>query len=103
MIFVALTCLQLGVALGLRPRQVTRENPMLPLAVLGSLLLAVAGVYVPLLQELLSTEALPAPDLLLAVGTGVVGWVAARVTRRVSAARRDGTGATQPATRGAPA
>jgi len=86
MIFVALTCLQLGVALGLRPRQVTRENPMLPLAVLGSLLLAVAGVYVPLLQELLSTEALPATDLLLAIGTGVVGWVAARVTRRISSA-----------------
>ncbi len=81
MIFVALTCLQLGVAVGLRPKQLTTENPFLPAAVAGSLLLALAGVYLPLLQDLLDTVALPAGDLALAVGTGVIGWAAARLTR----------------------
>jgi Ca2+-transporting ATPase len=81
MVFLALTCLQLGVALGLRPVQVTTQNPLLPLAVAGSLLLALAGVYLPVLQDLLDTSALPAADLALAGGSGVVGWVAARATR----------------------
>ena len=80
MIFLALTCLQLGVAVGIRPVQLTRQNPLLPLAVAGSLLLAVAGVYLPLLQDLLSTTALPAADFALAVGAGGLGWLAARVT-----------------------
>jgi Ca2+-transporting ATPase len=81
MIFLALTCLQLGVALGIRPVQLTRQNPLLPLAVAGSFLLALAGVYVPLLQDLLGTSALPPVDLALAVGAGTLGWLAARVTR----------------------
>jgi len=80
MIFLALTCLQLGVAVGIRPVQVTRANPLLPVAVAGSFLLALAGVYVPVLQELLGTSPLPAADLTLAVGTGALGWLAARVT-----------------------
>ena len=82
MIFVALTCLQLGVAVGIRPVQLTRANPLLPLAIVGSFLLAVAGVYVPVLQDLLGTTALGGPDLVLAVGTGAVGWLATRATRR---------------------
>jgi len=91
MIFLALTCLQLGVALGLRPVQLTRQNPLLPVAVAGSLLLALAGVYLPILQELLGTSALPSADLALAVGTGMLGWVAARITGR-GAARALGGG-----------
>ena len=82
MVFVALTSLQLGVAIGLRPRQLSTQNPLLPLAVAGSLLLAVAGVYVPVLQTLLGTVALPAADLSLAIAAGVVGWCVARLTRR---------------------
>ena len=82
MVFLALTCLQLGVALGLRPVQLTRSNPLLPTAVLGSFLLAVAGVYLPVLQELLGTAPLPSVDLAIAVGVGVVGWLAARITGR---------------------
>jgi Ca2+-transporting ATPase len=90
MVFLALTCLQLGVALGLRPVQLTTQNPFLPLAVAGSLLLALAGVYLPVLQDLLDTSALPAADLALAVGSGLVGWVAARGTRsRGTAPHRD--------------
>ncbi len=82
MIFVALTCLQLGVAMGLRPATLTRENPFLPGAVAGSFLLAVAGVYVPVLQELLGTEALSCAELAIATGVGLAGWLAARVMRR---------------------
>jgi Ca2+-transporting ATPase len=81
MIFLALTCLQLGVAVGLRPVQLTTQNPLLPAAVAGSFLLALAGVYLPVLQDLLGTSALPAADLGLAIGAGALGWVAARVTR----------------------
>ncbi len=81
MLFVALTTLQLGVALGLRPRQLTTENLFLPVAILGSLLLAVAGVYVPVLQTLLGTDALPFADLAIAVVIGALGWVVVRLTR----------------------
>ncbi len=80
MVFLALTCLQLGVAVGLRPLPLSTQNPLLPVAVAGSLLLALAGVYVPVLQELLGTSSLPAVDLALSVGTGALGWLAARVT-----------------------
>jgi Ca2+-transporting ATPase len=82
MVFVSLTALQLGVALGLRPRQLTRANPMLPLAVLASYLLVLAGVYLPVLQDLLGTVALPAADVALASSAVLLGWVASRVTRR---------------------
>jgi Ca2+-transporting ATPase len=82
MIFLGLTSLQLGVALGLRPRQLTRENPLLPVAVVGSLLLALAGVYVPVLQQLLGTAALPSGDLVTSVAVGLVGWVAGRLHLR---------------------
>ncbi|MGZ4454704.1 MAG: cation transporting ATPase C-terminal domain-containing protein, partial [Nocardioides sp.] len=82
MVFVALTCVQLGVALGLRPVLLTRANPFLPLAATGSLLLAVAGSYAPVLQDLLGTVPLGPRDLAVAVATGAVGWVAVRATRR---------------------
>ncbi len=87
MVFLALVSLQLGVALGLRPRPFTRANLFLPLAVGGSLLLALAGIYLPVLQDLLGTAALPAPDLALALSTLLVGWLAARVTGRIAARR----------------
>ena len=80
-VFLALTCVQLGVAVGLRPHQLTLANPLLPLAVAGSLLLALAGIYLPVLQALLGTTALPLADVVLALGAGVAGWVAARLTR----------------------
>ena len=82
MIFLALTCLQLGVALGLRPVLLTHENPFLPLAVAGSFGLAVAGVYVPVLQDLLGSTALPVSDAALASGTALFGWAVVRLTRR---------------------
>jgi Ca2+-transporting ATPase len=83
MVFVSLVSLQLGVALGLRSRLFTLENPFLPVAVAGSLLLALAGLYVPVLRDLLGTVPLPASDTALAVGIGALGWLAIRLDRRL--------------------
>jgi ABC-type uncharacterized transport system permease subunit len=52
------------------------------------LLLAVAGVYLSPLQALLDTVPLPATDLLLALGIGVVGWVIVRLTAAATRASR---------------
>jgi Ca2+-transporting ATPase len=82
MVFLALTAVQLGVALGLRPKQLTTSNPMLVVAVVGSFLLALAGVYLPVLQDLLGTVALPTADAGIASAAVLVGWVASRATRR---------------------
>ena len=79
MVFVSLTSLQLGVALGLRPRLLTRENPFLPAAVAGSLLLALAGVYVPAVQDMLGTVPLSTTEVAVAAGTGLLGWCALRL------------------------
>lgn len=84
-IFLGLISLQLGVALGLRPRQLTTQNLLLPVAVAGSFALAVAGVYLSFFQTFLGTDSLPVTDLLVATALAVVGWCAVRLTRR----RRD--------------
>ena len=81
-IFVALVSAQLGVALGLRPRQITAENPLLLLAIAGSFLMAVAGVYLPVFQSFLGTVSLPAGDLAVATCAAVIGWGAVQLTRR---------------------
>jgi P-type Ca2+ transporter type 2C len=82
MVFVSMVSLQLGVALGLRPKVWTRENPFLPAAAAVSLLLALAGVYVPALRDLLGTVSLPAIDVGVAVAVGGLGWLAIRADRR---------------------
>jgi len=82
LVFLTLTALQLGVALGARPRLFTRQNPFLPLAVAGSALLACAGIYVPALQELLGTDSLGTADAALALSTALIGWAGARVMQR---------------------
>ncbi|GAA2121788.1 cation-translocating P-type ATPase [Nocardioides bigeumensis] len=89
LVFVALTSLQLGVALGLRSSFLTRANPLLPAAVAGSLSLSVAGVYLPVLHTLLGTTTLPVADLAASLAVGVVGFVAARVARRTPAGRSE--------------
>lgn len=62
MLFLALTSLELGVALGLRSKLWTRQNLFLPAVVAGSLLLALAGLYVSALGDLLGTVSLPVWD-----------------------------------------
>ena len=92
MVFLALTSLQLGVAYALRPRLFTRQNMLLPAAIAGSLVLALAGVYLPALQDLLGTTSLPAADTALALSTACVGFVVTRLplrwTRRWSGSAR---------------
>ena len=81
LVFLSLTSLQLGVALGLRPRLLTRQNPAMPLAVALSMGLAVIGLYLPVLQELLGTVPLSAAEVSLGVLVGVIGLGAARASR----------------------
>jgi Ca2+-transporting ATPase len=78
MIFVTMTTLQLGVALGLRARSGIRPNPFLPIAIIGSFALVVAGIYATLLRDLLQTSSLPLADLAVSAAVGVVGWLAVR-------------------------
>jgi Ca2+-transporting ATPase len=87
MVFLTLTALQLGVALGVRPRLLTAQNRFLPIAVVCSALLAAAGTSLPGLRGLLETQPVAAPDAALAFGMVVVGWAAARITHRVGRAR----------------
>jgi Ca2+-transporting ATPase len=96
MVFVSLVSLQLGVAVGLRPKVWTLQNPFLPAAVAGSLLLALAGLYVPALRNVLGTVPLPAQDAAAAVAVGALGWLSIRVDRRLTVGRAsggEGTGA----------
>ena len=86
MVFVSLAAAQLGVALGSRARPGSRTNPALPLAVLAALLLTVAGVYLPLLADLLGTVPLSVTELGLALAAAPLGWLAMRVERRLARA-----------------
>ncbi|MFJ8743337.1 cation-translocating P-type ATPase [Embleya sp. NPDC127516] len=81
LLFLTLLGAQLGVVAGLRTRLLTRANPSLPIAVLASAALGLAGVYVPWLRELLGTETLPAADLAPALIGVLVGFAAARAAR----------------------
>ncbi|MCX6395794.1 MAG: cation transporting ATPase C-terminal domain-containing protein [Propionibacteriales bacterium] len=60
--------------------QLSLANPILLAAVGGSFALAVAGVYLPVLQSLLGTEPLAAADLAVCGAVAAVGWLAARAT-----------------------
>ncbi|MEV4284930.1 cation-transporting P-type ATPase [Nonomuraea bangladeshensis] len=81
MAFFALGATQLGVALGSRARPGSAANLMLPLAVAGALVLQLAGLYVPLLRELLGTEPLAAGDLIVVAVLSLLGYAAARLDR----------------------
>ena len=79
MVFLSLTSLQLGVALGLRSRLFTRKNLSMPFAIVLSLALAIAGLYIPILREVLGTEPLTWFEALICVVIGIVGWTVARL------------------------
>ncbi|MDV9186767.1 cation-translocating P-type ATPase [Streptomyces sp. SR27] len=80
-LFLALLAAQLGVALGLRTRLLSKENPFLPLSVLASALLAAAALYVPFLNSILETEPLGWAGAGIALACAPAGFVAARVVR----------------------
>ncbi|MET9885642.1 cation-translocating P-type ATPase [Streptomyces sp. NPDC006430] len=81
-LFLALLGAQLGVALGLRARLLTRENLFLPLSVVVSALLAAVALYAPFLQSLLDTEPLGWSGIALAATSVITGYAAARLTRK---------------------
>lgn len=66
---------------GQRDRLLTRANLFLPGAVLASLGLGLAAVYVPALRDLLHTEPLFGWELLPAAGALLLGAALGRITR----------------------
>jgi P-type Ca2+ transporter type 2C len=81
MAFFALGTTQLAVALGSRARPGTLANPALLWAVAGALGLQFAGVYLPLLNDLLKTEPLTGLDLAVVFALSTLGYAAIRLDR----------------------
>ncbi|MEV7282146.1 cation transporting ATPase C-terminal domain-containing protein [Streptomyces sp. NPDC093111] len=80
-LFLALLAAQLGVVLGLRARLLTRKNPLLPISVAASALLAAAALYVPFLRSVLETEPLGWAGVGIAAVCAPAGFFAARLVR----------------------
>ncbi|PWK65201.1 Ca2+-transporting ATPase [Streptomyces sp. CG 926] len=80
-LFLALLAAQLGVALGLRARLLTRANLFLPASVAGSAALAMAALHVPFLQSLLDTEPVGWSGVQLAAAAALAAFIAARLLR----------------------
>jgi P-type Ca2+ transporter type 2C len=83
MAFFALGTTQLAVALGSRARPGTLANPALLWAVAGALGLQFAGIYLPLLNDLLKTQPLTGLDLLVVFALSTLGYAAIRLDRVV--------------------
>jgi Ca2+-transporting ATPase len=86
--FLALGATQLAVALGSRARPGTRANPMLLAAVGVAFVLQLAGLYLPILQNLLGTEPPALADLLIVCAVSGLGYAAIRLDRLIHPAKR---------------
>lgn len=86
--FLALGATQLAVALGSRTRLGTRANPTLLAAVGVALILQLAGIYLPILQDLLGTESLAPADLLIVGAVSSLGYAAIRLDRLIHPAKQ---------------
>jgi Ca2+-transporting ATPase len=93
MAFFALGATQLAVALGSRARPGSRANPMLLVAVAAALALQFAGLYLPILNDLLGTQPVPILDLLVICALSTLGYAAIRLDRVVHPGRRPKTAA----------
>jgi Ca2+-transporting ATPase len=82
MLFLALAMAQFGVALGVRARPGSWQNPFLLLALVVAYSLQVAGVALPPLRSLLETHALPAGQIAAISLVAVVGYLSARLAHR---------------------
>ncbi|GGN84678.1 ATPase [Actinoplanes lobatus] len=84
-VFVVLGLAQLGVAMAVRSRRVRGGpgNPALIAAVVISAVLQIAGVLVPVLRELLGTEALTAAELLACAAVSVLPGIGLRLQRHL--------------------
>jgi P-type Ca2+ transporter type 2C len=83
MLFLTLATAQLGVAIGVRARPGTWQNPFLLLAVAGAFGLQVLAVYLPPLQELLGTTSLALPEIGAITAVSTLSYLAARLERRL--------------------
>lgn len=96
MVFTTLALLQLGNALAIRSERDSafrlglRTNLPLTMAVLVTLLVQLALVYVPALQPIFVTEALSAPQLLVVAIASSLGFVAVELEKWVGRRRRPG-------------
>jgi P-type Ca2+ transporter type 2C len=86
--FLALGATQLTVALGSRARPRTWANPMLLAAVGVALTLQLAGIYLPVLQDLLGTRSVALGDLLIVAACSSLGYAAIRLDRRIHPTKR---------------
>jgi P-type Ca2+ transporter type 2C len=86
--FLALGATQLAVALGSRARPRTWANPMLLAAVGVALTLQLAGIYLPVLQDLLGTQSVAFGDLLIVGALAGLGYAAIRLDRLIHPAKR---------------
>ena len=90
LLFTTLVFCQMALALGVRSERQAlwtiglRSNPQMLGAVLLTVGLQLAVVYVPVLQTIFGTTPLPLDDLLLAVGAAVVVLVAVEVWKWAS-------------------
>ncbi|MFE2478072.1 cation transporting ATPase C-terminal domain-containing protein [Streptomyces sp. NPDC059389] len=80
-LFLSLLGAQLGVALGLRTRLLTRQNPFLPASVAASALLGIAALHVPALQSLLDTRPVGWAGTGFAAAAALAAFVTARLLR----------------------
>ncbi|WP_433190145.1 cation-translocating P-type ATPase [Actinoallomurus sp. CA-150999] len=83
MAFFALGVTQLGVALGSRARLCSWANPMLLAAVASAFVMQLAGLYLPPVREMLGTQPLTGPDLLVVIALSTLGFVAVRLDRKL--------------------
>jgi P-type Ca2+ transporter type 2C len=83
MAFFALGATQLAVAAGSRVRPGTLANPALLAAIAAALGLQFAGLYLPLLNDLLKTEPLSITDLVIVCALSTLGYAAVRLDRVV--------------------
>jgi Ca2+-transporting ATPase len=89
MVFTTLSLLQLGHALAVRSERTStfvlglRSNLPLAVAVIGTLVVQLALVYVPALQPIFVTEALGAPELLVVLVASTTAFVAVELEKLV--------------------
>jgi Ca2+-transporting ATPase len=93
MLFVTLGATQLGAAIGVRARPGTWANPFLLWATAAAFGLQVLAVYLPPLQDLLSTEPLSLAQLGAVSAASVIGYLVSRLqTERTNRAAASAAG-----------
>ncbi len=96
MVFTTLALLQLGNALAIRSERESvfrlgaRSNMPLSIAVVTTLVVQLALVYVPALQPIFVTEALSGPQLVMVAVASSLGFVAVELEKWVQRRRRAG-------------